>query len=698
MPAISASFAARFPRSPSTRLALTLGLALLAAPAASSQISLGGYVFDNKAAPDVATPLPGSHPEFGGGLTGCSTAATLPGMTLGQSTDLVLTDSAVSEWIFGKARVRLDFTDNVVVNGPGADLVVFEMGGAEGFALQVFTDSICLYGKVKNFSVAATGFTTDPCGNGGYPLNAVAIDLGDFGVLPGASVRRLLLDNLGQAGGAVGADITAVMALHSGPPSPSAPECLLSFQQGIDSGAGAYTGAADTAIAVDFPNTNFSTAVLEYVDGSPERNLLLRFDNLVGMNPGQIAPGAAITRATLTLSTGASGAASTGTHSIHRVLQAWNAATITYASAFGGNGVDADGIEATLAAVGSVGPMSANATTAVDITAAVQAWADGAPNHGLALLTASADALGLHLAEAAVDTLRPALSVELAGKLGYAEVVTNFSPVISGGGPIACNLDASKTLGAPDTLVDNPPGTCCAAVTTTATLGVGGSITLEFTSISISGNGSPEPDLWIFETGPDVEDTFVELSANGVTWFSVGKVFGATSSLDIDQYGYGPLNLFRYIRLTDDPAEGEITGCSVGADIDAVAALAPNPWLDLGASLPGAAGPPTLAASGALAANGPIAFSITNGKPNGSAYFVLGLSALNAPLKGGTLVPQPTVLVPGLPLGPAGSLLLPALWPAGIPAGLNVFVQCWIADVGGPSGFAATNAIKSVTQ
>ena len=677
--------------------ATACALALLVAPRSSAQISLGGYAFDAAAAPDLATPLAGSHPEFGGGLTNCGTAATFPGMSLAQSLQLVLTDATADEWVFGKARMRLDFIDNSVVNGPGADLVVFEIGGAEKFTLSVFHDSICAYGKPVTLLPVSTGFTSNSCPGNLQALNAIAIDLDTFGVLPGASVRRLLLDNLGQPGGAVGADIAAVMALHSGPPVSGTTECQLVFQQGLNAGGGTYLGAVDTALAADFPGTNYSAAPLEYADGSPVHQLLFRFDGLVGVDPGQVPPGAHLARATLTLCTdGAAGSASTGTCAIHRLLQPFEAGTATWANSFGGNGVNADGIEASVAPVASVAPMTANASQIVDITSAVQAWADGAPNHGLVLLTASGDALGLNLAEAALTTLRPSLEVELAGKLGYAEAVADFSPVLSGGGPVACNLMPDKALGAPDSTYTGTA--CCAPIVQTVTLGVGGSISLEFTTISVSGNGSPEPDLWIYETGPDVEDTFVDLSVDGTNWVSVGKVFGSTSSLDIDQYGHGPQDLFRFVRLTDDPNEGDITGCSVGADIDAIAALAPNPWLNLGASLAGAGGAPSFGAAGALKANGPIAFALGNAKPDGSAFFVLGLVALNAPLKGGTLVPQPTVLLGGLPLGPSGSFVLPATWPAGIPAGIPVYAQCWIQDAGGPAGFAASNAITSVTQ
>jgi hypothetical protein len=104
-------------------------------------------------------------------------------------------------------------------------------------------------------------------------------------------------------------------------------------------------------------------------------------------------------------------------------------------------------------------------------------------------------------------------------------------------------------------------------------LGSGGSITLEFVDNRLTGSGSSALDLWIFEVGSDVEDTFIEISKDGLAFSNVGKVFGATAGIDIDAFGFGPDDQFRYVRLTDDPAEGRTTSATVGADIDSVGAI-----------------------------------------------------------------------------------------------------------------------------
>ena len=117
-------------------------------------------------------------------------------------------------------------------------------------------------------------------------------------------------------------------------------------------------------------------------------------------------------------------------------------------------------------------------------------------------------------------------------------------------------------------------GGCASADDCTfVTLGDGGSITLRFTDNVLTGSDSADLDLWIFEVGPDIEDTFVEVSSDGTNWSPVGKVFGSTAGIDLDAFGFGTSSAFFFVRLTDDGAEGDQLGLAVGADIDAVGAI-----------------------------------------------------------------------------------------------------------------------------
>lgn len=153
----------------------------------------------------------------------------------------------------------------------------------------------------------------------------------------------------------------------------------------------------------------------------------------------------------------------------------------------------------------------------------------------------------------------------------YGDAVINYSPVIVGGEPTNPYRGADNALGAPDYAGQ----TSCASqgACTYVSLGDGGSITLRFVDNFLTGSDDADPDLWIYEIGPDVEDTFVEISTDNIVWVSVGEVSGSTSTIDIDAFGYGASSAFSYIRLTDDPNEGGQSGPTVGADIDAVEAL-----------------------------------------------------------------------------------------------------------------------------
>ena len=105
---------------------------------------------------------------------------------------------------------------------------------------------------------------------------------------------------------------------------------------------------------------------------------------------------------------------------------------------------------------------------------------------------------------------------------------------------------------------------------------------------------------------------------------------------------------------------------------------------------------PQLMGDGTLVAGLPIQIRISNCVPFSVANLIIGVGpALLFPFLGGTLVPPPTFIIPGLFVGGAGEVVLPAVWPPGIPAGTGILMQAWIPDVLGPAGFAASNAIRT---
>lgn len=155
------------------------------------------------------------------------------------------------------------------------------------------------------------------------------------------------------------------------------------------------------------------------------------------------------------------------------------------------------------------------------------------------------------------------------GSSSFADKVVSYEPTFgSGSAPTGKWLDSSQTLGVPNYTGGSNGDNA-------ASLGGGGRITLQFIDNALTGSNNDEEDLYIFEIGPRVEDTFVEISKDGINFVSVGKVFGSTASIDIDSFGFTAADRFYFVRLTD---AGSQTGTgSIGADIDAVGAISSIP-------------------------------------------------------------------------------------------------------------------------
>lgn len=152
------------------------------------------------------------------------------------------------------------------------------------------------------------------------------------------------------------------------------------------------------------------------------------------------------------------------------------------------------------------------------------------------------------------------------GAASFADAVVSYGASSGGGNvPTTRFQDPNEALGSPDFDSTDLSGF--------VSLGAGGQIVLKFTDNSLTGSGDSADDLWIFEIGPDVEGTDVEISKDGNTWHSVGSVGGSTAGIDIDSFGFSATDFFSFVRLTDVLSEGHTDGSTVGADIDAVGAI-----------------------------------------------------------------------------------------------------------------------------
>lgn len=121
-----------------------------------------------------------------------------------------------------------------------------------------------------------------------------------------------------------------------------------------------------------------------------------------------------------------------------------------------------------------------------------------------------------------------------------------------------------------------------------------------------------------------------------------------------------------------------------------------GPWTDVGHALAGVSGAPLLVGTGTLVGGTPMSLALTNAKPSAPALLIVGLSALEAPFKGGVLVPHLDALA-GVTTNGSGALTLAATWPPGLPGGVKLWLQCWISDPAGPAGFSASNGLLATS-
>lgn len=182
----------------------------------------------------------------------------------------------------------------------------------------------------------------------------------------------------------------------------------LTFQEGVNG----YSGTVDLEIWAVSPNTclegNINASSDENNDGG-ESQVLMRFDDIVSADDGRVPPRSAIQSATLIVSAFDEG---TTVH-LHRVLVPWKS-TSTWNSLVAG--LTADGLEASKQKDGfTFGKISAS-TSAIpfDVTDTVQAWVNGAANHGWVFINTGGNGWDFYTSEFDDEKQRPRLVVEFS--------------------------------------------------------------------------------------------------------------------------------------------------------------------------------------------------------------------------------------------------------------------------------------------
>ncbi|MFT7462686.1 MAG: endonuclease I [Pseudohongiellaceae bacterium] len=136
---------------------------------------------------------------------------------------------------------------------------------------------------------------------------------------------------------------------------------------------------------------------------------------------------------------------------------------------------------------------------------------------------------------------------------------------------------------------------------------------------------------------------------------------------------------------------------SLDLDMDGIPDECQTPWTDLGFALAGITGEPTLDGLGLFASDTTYTVSLANGNPSSLAVLFLGTIAAPVPFKGGQLVPIPFIQAISLGTDSSGELELVGVLPPGLPAGLDLVLQYWIADGAAVAGASASNGLKGTT-
>lgn len=182
-----------------------------------------------------------------------------------------------------------------------------------------------------------------------------------------------------------------------------------------DGGAHSDTDATYIRDSASHSGLNFGSDASLLVENDSSQGTtrtLIAFGDIIGAGSGQIATGSTVTSATLKLVTGSNNAdGSADIHSVHQVLSGWDEDTVTWDS-FNMGGVA--GVDFVASALATYTPADFETAYEIDVTAAVQAWANGEDNFGLMILNPGADRSTYASDDSAYSSWRPMLIVELS--------------------------------------------------------------------------------------------------------------------------------------------------------------------------------------------------------------------------------------------------------------------------------------------
>jgi hypothetical protein len=141
----------------------------------------------------------------------------------------------------------------------------------------------------------------------------------------------------------------------------------------------------------------------------------------------------------------------------------------------------------------------------------------------------------------------------------------------------------------------------------------------------------------------------------------------------------------------------DLTGnTGISATFDYAQGAPTGPWANLGGGLAGVSGTPALTGSGTLVAGTPGSLTLTGAAPSAASILFLSFANNPTPFKGGTLSTVPIAVQLGLATDASGAWSLPwAAYPAGVPAGFEIFYQAVTADAAAVKGASISQLVGS---
>jgi hypothetical protein len=190
------------------------------------------------------------------------------------------------------------------------------------------------------------------------------------------------------------------------------------------------------------------------------------------------------------------------------------------------------------------------------------------------------------------------------------------------------------------------------------------------------------------------------ISATVDTSTQYRHVFGGDNFLSCSElsahFGLGAATIVDELRV--EWSNGTVT---VLTDVAVNQTLVVTPpeddhWTRTGLGIGGESGVPQLRGAGDLAGGSPTTLSLYSAKPSSLFYVVLATTEILLPFEGGVLVPSPDI-IRAFGSNADGKWTATVPWPAGIPAGTNLWFQAWQQAPSGTSGWLSSNGLRATT-